>query len=138
MKMRTAKVQIGKQLDTRERCKVDEEDLALAKHYEDCYNQLGIICLGDIIRNGDRLERISVMFGNGTFQTCNADEGAFFISPGWASHSGGHRHGIHQIMDLKVTQERMPAEYWFFHRNEVQGGGRVDMTMDVRVWELKE
>jgi hypothetical protein len=135
--MSTATVEIGKQLDTRERCKVDEEDLALAKHYERCYNDQGIICLGDIIRMGDKLVRISVMFGNGTFQTCHADEGAFFISPGWASHSGGHNHGIHKIMDLKATDERMTADYWFFHHGEVQGGGRVDMTMAVRVWEMK-
>ncbi len=136
--MGTAYVEIGKRLDTQVRSKVDEKDQEIANRLEVAYNAKTGLRLGDVIRIGDNLHRLSVRFENGTFQTCKFDEGAFFIGHGWSEHSGGHNHGIHALKNLKATSERVEADYWFFHHNEVQGGGRVDMTMDVRVWELKE
>ena len=132
--MSTAKVQIGKQLDTHDRAKVDAKDQAIAEGLEAAYNQVPGPLLGALVRIGGKLKRIAHLYENGTFQACDADSGAFFISAGWASHSGGLDFGLHDRKKLKRTDEVASAEFWFFHNKIVQGGGRVDMTMDVPVW----
>jgi len=92
--------------------------------------------VGDYVRYPDgHMERISHDWGD-LLQTSTG--GSWYLSAnGGASFSGSLNHGV-PADRLNLTEERRPGRFWFFDRDWPRAHSAVYVTIDCRVYAVRE
>lgn len=137
--MSTAKVQIGQRLCDDFGSIVDQRDQEIAEATESAYlagiAETGRPRVGEWCRINGKLRRFAHDWDDSLQWTDNA--GSFHI--GMTGHAGmsGSLESPEPADEFFLTDEWHPAGFWFFHHTRSGAHRGVQMTMAVRVWELR-
>ena len=113
----------------------DSRDQAILEERRQAYDAKTGPMVGDWVRFRDgSLHRFSHNWGD-SLQT--SPGGSWYLGPdGFAGFSGALDPGI-PLSALQLTEEQLPARFWFFHHGFWQAHSAVHATMPVRVYSTR-
>lgn len=92
---------------------------------------------GDFVKFADgTILRVGCFIGN-AFQPFVPGRGSVFLGSCYTEFGGRPEFYSIPVSSVRLTDEVMDGEVWFFHHNEVKAGGRVNTSIPFRVYTVE-